>query len=95
MDVTMQTTQSNDPSGYLAPGRYVDSDHPAVIAFAHRVAEMRDRIFLLSRVEQVATDHQANHILVRNLGFREFTRVLAIAKHGHAIRDAFHFREPV
>ncbi|MDI1274789.1 MULTISPECIES: transglutaminase-like domain-containing protein [unclassified Polaromonas] len=40
MDVTMQTTNSNDPSGYLAPGRYVDSDHPAVIAFARRVADL-------------------------------------------------------
>ena len=41
MGVTMQTpiTNSNDPSAYLAPGRYVDSDHPAVIAFARRVAD--------------------------------------------------------
>jgi transglutaminase-like putative cysteine protease len=39
MDVTMQTTNSNDPSGYLAPGRYLDSDHPTVIAFARRVAD--------------------------------------------------------
>jgi transglutaminase-like putative cysteine protease len=30
---------SNDLSSYLAPGRYVDSDHPAVIAFARRVAD--------------------------------------------------------
>lgn len=34
----MQTTHSNDPAAYLAPGRYVDSDHPAVVAFARRVA---------------------------------------------------------
>jgi transglutaminase-like putative cysteine protease len=41
MEVTMQTpiTPSNDPSAYLAPGRYVDSDHSAVIAFARRVAD--------------------------------------------------------
>ena len=39
MDATMQTTNTNDPSAYLAPGRYVDSDHPAVIAFARRVAD--------------------------------------------------------
>jgi transglutaminase-like putative cysteine protease len=41
MGVTMQTpiSPSNDPSAYLAPGRYVDSDHPAVIAFARRVAD--------------------------------------------------------
>lgn len=41
MGVTMQTpiTHSNDPSTYLAPGRYVDSDHPAVIAFARWVAD--------------------------------------------------------
>ena len=38
MDATMQTTNSNDPAAYLAPGRYVDSDHPAVFAFARRVA---------------------------------------------------------
>jgi transglutaminase-like putative cysteine protease len=29
---------SNDLSSYRTPGRYVDSDHPAVIAFARRVA---------------------------------------------------------
>jgi transglutaminase-like putative cysteine protease len=39
MDATMQTTNTNDPSAYLAPGRFVDSDHPAVIAFARRVAD--------------------------------------------------------
>ena len=39
MDATTQTTNTNDPSAYLAPGRYVDSDHPAVIAFARRVAD--------------------------------------------------------
>ncbi len=41
MDVTMKTptTPSNDPSAYLAPGCYVDSDHSAVIAFARRVAD--------------------------------------------------------
>ena len=39
MDATTQTTNTNDPSAYLAPGRYVDSDHSAVIAFAHRVAD--------------------------------------------------------
>lgn len=39
MDATTQTTNTNDPSAYLAPGRYVDSDHPAVIAFARQVAD--------------------------------------------------------
>ncbi len=40
MSETMQTqiSDSNDPSAYLASGLYVDSDHPAVIAFASRVA---------------------------------------------------------
>lgn len=30
---------SNDLTRYLAPGHYVDSDHPAVVAFARRVAD--------------------------------------------------------
>jgi len=38
MSAPVQTTNSNDLSSYLAPGCYVDSDHPAVIAFARRVA---------------------------------------------------------
>lgn len=35
----MKTNDSNDPSAYLAPGFYADSDHPAVIAFARKVAD--------------------------------------------------------
>jgi len=38
MNTPVQTTNSNDLSSCLAAGRYVDSDHPAVIAFARRVA---------------------------------------------------------
>lgn len=39
MSAPVQTTNSNDLSSYLAPGCYVDSDHPAVIALARRVAD--------------------------------------------------------
>lgn len=35
----METQASQDMSAYLAPGRFADSDHPAVIAFARRVAD--------------------------------------------------------
>ena len=38
MNAPLQTTNSNDLSSCLASGRYVDSEHPAVIAFARRVA---------------------------------------------------------
>lgn len=38
MNAPVQTTNANDLSNCLAPGRYVDSDHPAVISFARRVA---------------------------------------------------------
>ena len=38
MNTPAQTTNANDLSNCLAPGRYVDSDHPAVISFARRVA---------------------------------------------------------
>jgi transglutaminase-like putative cysteine protease len=38
MNTLAQTTDANDLSNCLAPGRYVDSDHPAVISFARRVA---------------------------------------------------------
>lgn len=39
MGATLQATHRDDPAAYLAPGRYVNSDHPAVLAFARRVAE--------------------------------------------------------
>jgi transglutaminase-like putative cysteine protease len=38
MNTLSKTTNANDLSNCLAPGRYVDSDHPAVISFARRVA---------------------------------------------------------
>jgi transglutaminase-like putative cysteine protease len=39
MNASIQTTSPNDLSSYVASGRYVDSGHPAVIAFARRVAD--------------------------------------------------------
>lgn len=39
MNTPIQTTDSNDLLIYSTPGRYVDSGHPAVIAFARRVAD--------------------------------------------------------
>lgn len=35
----METPTPQDMSAYLAPGRFADSDHPAVVAFARRVAD--------------------------------------------------------
>jgi len=35
----METQTSQDLSAYLAPGKFVDSDHPDVVAFARRVAD--------------------------------------------------------
>ncbi len=39
MNTPMPSSDLNDLSSYLVPGRYVDSDHPAVIAFARQVAD--------------------------------------------------------
>lgn len=35
----METQTQQDMSAYLAPAKFVDSDHPAVVAFARRVAD--------------------------------------------------------
>lgn len=39
MNASIETTNANNLSSYIAPGRYVDSEHPAVVAFARRIAD--------------------------------------------------------
>lgn len=75
----------DDPSACLAPGRFIDSDHPAVIAYARRaVGDARDeaekarRLFLAVRddlrYDPFLVDHRpesftASRTLERRVGF--------------------------